>query len=137
MPNKAREQVQREINLIIRLQGEGLKKEQIIDQLQISERTYKRYKRRIIAQVVKSWKQENKDIADYRLAQFEQSLEDCYNSNLKIVINTNSSARDIQESSKIMVTCRAQLAKLARDGPVFQPVLPREVVPIETAESTI
>ncbi len=124
MANKPREQIQRELSLISRLQDTGLNDEQIINQLQLEPRTYRRYKQRIMKEYAKVWEKENKEAALYRYAKFHKTLEDCYNINLKIVNDPNCSNRDKQESSKIMVTCQAQLAKLARDGPIFNLSLP-------------
>jgi len=137
MANKPREQVQRELNLIRGLQDKGLSDDKIVDQLQIDARTYRRYKQRIMKEYAKVWEKENKDAALFRYAKFHQTLEDCYNTNLKIVNSSNASFRDIQESSKIMVTCQAQLAKLARDGPIFQPSLPNKVITIEGQEARV
>jgi len=138
MANKPREQIQREINLIRRLQDkEGMNDEQIIEQLQIEERTYRRYKHRIMKECAKIWEKENKDAVMYRFAKLHKTLEDCYNINLRIVNDHNSSFRDKQESSKIMVTCQAQLVRLSRDGPVFNPALPapNKVLEIEGKEN--
>ena len=137
MANKPREQVQREINLIRGLQDKGLDDDQIINELKIEARTYRRYKQRIMKDIAKIWEKENKDAALFRYAKFHKTLEDCYNINLKIVNNPNASFRDKQESSKIMVTCQAQLAKLARDGPIFTPALPNKVIPIEGQEARV
>ena len=137
MANKPREQLQRELNLIRSLQNNGLNDEQIINTLKIEPRTYRRHKARIIKEFTKIWEKENKDAAMYRFAKHQKTLEDCYNINLQIVNNDKASFRDKQESSKIMVVCSAQLARLARDGPVFEPALPNKVIEIEGRESTI
>jgi len=135
MANKPREQIQRELDLIKGFQEKGFKDGEIIHQLQIEPRTYRRYKARIIKDFMKVWEQENKDSARIRYAQFSKTLEDCYNINLKIVNDPSSSNKDKQESSKIMVICKSQLARLSKDGPVFQPQLP--VVEVDAKEITI
>lgn len=128
MPKATREEVERETALITKLiDVDNLTDHQIIQQLQISEATFYRYKQRIKKKVAAIWEKENKSAVKYREAKFAKTLEDCYLLNKKIAENTNMPPMARIEASKTMVTCQAQLAKLSRDGPVFNPSLPVSV----------
>jgi len=137
MPNKAREQVQREINLIIKLQSEGKSKDEIIKELNICDRTYKRYKRKIMLQVIKDHKPDPNSVK-FREADFIKTLEDAYIMFLKMATDSKIQHSVRLEAVKAMCTVKAQLAKLSRDGPVFEPQLPSsKVVEVEVREINV
>jgi len=119
MPRNSKEQVQREMEIIWKLLNQdNLKDHQIINQLQIDERTFYRYKARIRKHEMQVWAKQNRDIAEYDLGKFRQTLEDCYLINKRIAEDTSQSARDRTEATKAMVVYQAQIAKLSRDGPI-------------------
>ncbi len=142
MPNKARREVDNQTRLIRKLMDtDNLNKQQIIDQLQIDERTFRRYLTRIMKQDAKLHEQQNKDAVQYRESRFHKALEDAYLINKRIAEDTRMPAMARIDASKTMVTCQAQLAKLAKYGLVFTPQtqaeLPNKVVEVEGKEVTI
>ena len=138
MPKQSQQEVESQTRLIRRLiDKEDLTKDQIIEQLQISERTFYYYNKRIRKQDVKQWDKENKDSINYRKVKFFQSLENCYKINKRIAESERYSPHDRIEASKVMVTAQAQLAKLAKDGPTFNPQLPNKVITVESKEITV
>lgn len=138
MPKQSQQEVESQTRLIRRLiDKDDLDKDQIIEQLQISERTWYYYMNRIRKQDVKQWEKENKDSINYRKVKFFRSLENCYRINKKIAESERYNPHDRIEASKVMVTAQAQMAKLAKDGPVFTPSLPNKVIKVEGTEITV
>jgi len=138
MPNKARKEVERDKLLIRKLMDiDNLKPDAIIQQLQITPRTFSRYIRRIQKEDAKLHEQQNKNTVKYREAKFHKTLEDGYLISKKIAEDQRTSARDRLEAIKVMATCQAQMAKLSREGLTFQPALPQDnkVITIEPRES--
>lgn len=125
MANKPRDQVRREQEIIRSLiYDQNLSDVQIIEQLQIPERTLYNYKKRIKKNLIKSWEQEDNDRAQYTYANFNRTLEYCYRETKKIIDNPNTSAHDRVEAIKTLAVLASQIARLAKDGPVFTPQLP-------------
>jgi len=138
MANKPRKEVQREKLLIRKLMDvDNLKDDEIIQQLQIEPRTFRRYKARIEKEDATLHEKYNKNSIKYREAKFHKTLEDGYLIAKKISEDRSLSPTARLEAIKVMCTCQAQMAKLNREGLTFQPALPVEVIPIETTESTI
>jgi hypothetical protein len=135
---QSRAQVEHQKQLIRRLMDiENLKPQQIIDQLQIDERTFRRYRARIEQEDVKLHEKYNLNAVKYRETKFHQTLEDAYLLNKKLAEDPNVSPAARIEASKTMCTCQAQLAKLSREGLTFTPQLPNKVVEIEGKEVTV
>ena len=138
MANKPRKEVDREKQLIRKLMDvDNLKDDAIIQQLQINPRTFYRYKKKLQKEDAKFHEQQNKDSVKFREAKFHKTLEDGYLISKKIAEDNKTSPRDRLEAVKVMATCQAQLAKLTRDGLVFQPALPDKMITIEPKESTV
>ena len=140
MSNKARREVENQTRLIRKLMDiDNLKPEQIIDQLQIDERTFRRYIKRIMNQDAKLHEQLNKDAVKYREAKLHKTLEDAYLINKRIAEDTRMPAMARIDASKTMVLCQIQIAKLTKYGVVFNvnPELPNKVVEVEGREVTV
>jgi len=140
MANKPQKDVDREKQLIRKLMDvDNLKDDEIIQQLKISVPTFYRYKKKLQKEDAKFHERQNKDSVKFREAKFHKTLEDGYLISKRIAEDNKTSARDRLEAIKVMATCQAQLAKLTKDGLVFQPALPDrdKVISIEARESTI
>ena len=140
MANKPRDQVRREMDIIYNLMygKPNLSDEEIIEQLQINERTFRRYKNRIEAQYSKVWEKESQDRARYAYAKFNRTLEYCYRETKKIIDDGRTKPSEKIEAIKTLDVLASQIAKLGKDGPIFTPQLPsNKVIPIDSKEITV
>ncbi len=143
MANKPRAQVRREMDIIQDLMygKDNLSDEEIIDQLQINDRTFRRYKKRIELQYAKVWEKEGTDRARYTYAKFNRTLEYCYRETKKIIDNPNSKPLERVEAIKTLDVLAGQIAELGRDGPIFKPQLPQIkgtlIEDVSTEEKTV
>ena len=132
MANKPRDEVRRQMALISKFMygKDNLSDEEIIDQLRINDRTFRRYKARIEKEYSKVWEKESIDRARYAYAKFNRTLEYCYRETKKIIDNPNSKPLERIEAIKTLDVLASQIATLAKDGPVFKPQLPDKVIPL-------
>ena len=138
MPNKARSQVRRDMDLIQRLMDKNnLDDDEIIRQLGISKRTLQRYQKRIRKEYAKAYLQLNKDNAQYAHARFSNTLDYCIRETRKIIMDNNTRAADRIEAIKTLDILTALYSKLERDGAVFKPELPKVITIEPSKENSI
>jgi hypothetical protein len=137
MPNKARDQVRRELELIRKLsEDDNLSDNEILEQLKISQPTLDRYKRRIRQQYIKAWEKQDSNRAEYTYAKFQATLDYCYRETKKIIDSDKSKPMERIEAIKTLDVLASQIATLAKDGPIFKPQLPK-VLEIDAKEVTV
>ena len=138
MANKPREQVRRELELIRKLsEDDNLSDNEILEQLQISQPTLDRYKRRIRQQYIKAWERQDINRVEYTYIRFKNTLEYCYRETKKIIDNPGSKPMERIEAIKTLAVLDSQIATLAKDGPIFKPQLPSKVIEIDAKEVTV
>jgi hypothetical protein len=135
--NKLKEKIRKSLD-------DGIGKWDAIKMFEISETTYKRYKKKVIQDLIKDYKPQKTDLSYYRSLAIK-ALEDMYHFNKKIMEDSTTIETARIEASKQQVIAAAQLAKLAEEG-YIQPQLGKEklyfiphtpdekVIPIGSAE---
>ena len=137
MSNKAREQVRREQELVRRYIDKNLSDDEIIEQMQISEPTFYRIKKKLRNQITKTWEKENIDSIKHSKARLSRTLEYCYRETKKIIEDANVKTSDRIEAIKALDVLAAQIATLEEKGPIFTPTLPNKVIPITSTEVAV
>ena len=138
MANKSRDNIQRDLELIRKLIDEdNLSDYQVMQKLQIPERTFYRYKKKLRVIYEKNWEKTHSDNTLYAYHKFHDSLEECVRGCREIIKDPRTSAHDKIEAYKTMCSARQQLSKLDSQGPIFQPQLPNKVIPVNSKEITV
>ena len=140
MANKPRSEVRRQMELISKFifGKDNLSDEEIIYQLQIPERTYRRYKSRIEKELTKQWEKQSQDRAGFAHARLSMRLEYCARETKKIIDDPSSRPTDKIEAIKTLDILEAQIATLSREGPTtVRPQLPNKVVKINSTEQEV
>ena len=138
MSNKAREQVRREQELVRRYIDKNLSDDEIIEQMQISEPTFYRIKKKLRQQITKTWEKENKDNTNNSHARLSRTLEYCYRETKKIIDDHNTKTSDRIEAIKTLDVLAAQIATLEDKGPIFTPTLPsNKVIPVTSKDMAV
>jgi hypothetical protein len=129
MANKSRDNVRRELEIIRKLMDEdNLTDRQIIDQLQINERTFFRYKKKLRTIYEKEWSKSDTKNTLYSYYRFKDSLEYAYREAKKIVDSGNSRPMEKLSALETMCSAREQLAELDKDGPSSKIQIPNKVL---------
>ena len=100
---------------------DGLSDYEIIQQLQINERTFYRYKKKLRIVYEKEWSKRNTANTLYSYYKFRDSLELAYREAHKIVKNPHSKPLEKLQALETMCSAREQLAELDKKGPTFKP----------------
>ena len=139
MANKPRSQVKHEMEIIEELMygKPNLSDKEIINQLQINDRTFRRYRNRIEEKNVKIWEKEAQDRSRRAHARLNMKLEYLARETKKIIDDNHNKPSERIEAIKTLDILEAQIATLAREGPVFRAQLPNKVVKIDSTEQEV
>lgn len=96
---------------------------QIMETLQIPQRTYYRYKGKIMDQDKEEWAQVVKESLESRALKIKQTLEWCYALNKKIAEDESVRPQDRIEASRVMVENQVNIWHLLKRGPSLSPGL--------------
>ena len=138
MANKSRDNIRRDLELIRKLTDEdGLSDHEIMQQLQITEPTFYRYKRRLRSIYEKQWEKDDTANTNYSYARFHDALEECYRGCKKIIKDPHVSAHDKIDAYRTMCSAKQQIAQLDKKGPIFKPQLSNKVIHVNSKEITV
>jgi hypothetical protein len=136
IPREEQERIKNQIRQLIEA---GNSIDTILQLTKINRRTFFRYKKKIIKEIIKEYKPEPNSI-EYEDSMVIKALEDCYNTNKAIMDNPRSSENARIAASEMSVVARVQLSKFRREGWIGKPQLPvpsdsnSKVIPIEGKE---
>jgi hypothetical protein len=90
---------------------------QIMETLHIPQRTYYRYKSRIIDQDKQQWAKVVKESLESRSLKIYQSLQHAYFTSKKIAEDSNAKAMDRIKASQLMIDAQVNIYYLLKRGP--------------------
>ena len=99
-----------------------------MEQLQIPERTFYRYKKKLRTIYEREWTKHNTNNTLYSYYKFRDSLEIAYREAKKIVDCGNTKPLERLQALETMCSAREQLAELDKKGPTFKPQLANKVL---------
>jgi hypothetical protein len=132
IPIEDRERLTREIRQLLR-DGNGV--DYICETLDINRRTFFRYKKKVINEIVRQYKPQKNEV-QIQHSLLRDTLEDGIEINRQIATNPSFTPIARSNSTDKMIIYRAQLTKLTEEGYLERPQLLSKVIPINERDSS-